>query len=114
MRRANSRTRDFKPGELIGSPRQRNVSSLAVSNQDKAELSRRVDKLEKEKAALVAAGGGSPAGSGSQAGAGASGGMTARQVEELERQFAAQENLLGGYQKEVERSFTELEALKAK
>ncbi|GAA5884639.1 hypothetical protein JCM6882_005330 [Rhodosporidiobolus microsporus] len=68
---------------------------VGVLQREKKELQARVDKLEREKKE----GGGNA-------------GLDVRQLEELEAQFAQQEVLLAGYQKEAEKSAQELDSLR--
>ncbi|GAA5821297.1 hypothetical protein JCM11251_004558 [Rhodosporidiobolus azoricus] len=68
---------------------------VSVLQREKKDLSSKVDKLEKEERER-----------------GGNAGLDVRQLEELEKQFEAQEVLLAGYQKEAEKSAQELDSLR--
>ncbi|BGP14614.1 hypothetical protein JCM10213_002218 [Rhodosporidiobolus nylandii] len=70
---------------------------VGVLQREKKDLSLKVDRLEREKRET-----------------GGTAGLDVRQLEELERQFEAQEKLLAGYQREAERSATELDGLRGR
>ncbi|GAA5855481.1 hypothetical protein JCM8547_007852 [Rhodosporidiobolus lusitaniae] len=80
-------------------------SKLALVEREKKDLLLRCERLEKELAGAVKAGGAGGAGGGK-------GALDAKQMEELERQFEAQERLLAGFQREAEKSMQELDGLR--
>ncbi|GAA6059451.1 hypothetical protein JCM10212_005390 [Sporobolomyces blumeae] len=69
--------------------------------RDKGELATECDRLRRAHAE-------------SEAKAARSGGLDAAQLQELEKQFSDQEALLGGYQREAEKSLAELDRLRTK
>ncbi|BGP52213.1 hypothetical protein JCM10450v2_008184 [Rhodotorula kratochvilovae] len=80
-------------------------AEIATLRREKRELAARVEALEREARAAGAKKEGAAA-------AAAAAALDARQLEELERQFEAQETLLSGYQREAERSAGELEKMR--
>ncbi|GAA5823252.1 hypothetical protein JCM3770_000098 [Rhodotorula araucariae] len=80
--------------------------AVATLRREKSELVARVEALERAAAQRK------DAGCGAASAAAAAAALDARQLEELERQFEAQETLLSGYQREAEKSASELEKMR--
>lgn len=102
---ATGRTREGSPVEIIFlktslTEKDREIAALrkelAAALRDKKDLAAQVGRLEREKGNF------------------GSGGLDVKQMEDLERAFADQEKLLGGYQREVERQAEELDRCKSR
>ncbi|GAA6038923.1 hypothetical protein JCM8097_000576 [Rhodosporidiobolus ruineniae] len=85
-------------------------AQLADKEDEIASLRREVGVLQREKKELAGKNAALEKEKRERGDAGA--GLDVRQLEELERQFESQEQLLAGYQKEAERSMQELDALR--